>query len=565
MKLIKLYVFFVLILNIFVQFDRVTRRFFLEIKELFMRRIIFLLTGLFFVLTYKLHAQDTLTFMHYNLLYYGKDTDFCNQTNNEINEKNENLATIINYVKPDIFSVNELDGEGVSPVSDDSKFLLDKALNVSGKDHYRKVPFEEIYLSNTLFYNYKKVRLYSYNPIHIYVGTEKIFNAYTFYYNSESLSTGDTTFFTCFVMHLKAGSGYTLQRKDEAEVFMDYIENEIAEPGNFILLGDLNIYYSNEPGFQTLINPSESVYRFNDPLRLTGNWHNNSEFSDYHTQSTHTYGECFSYGGMDDRFDFILLSDYIINGSHAMEYIPASYRAIGQDGTSFNSSLNTYNNSSVPDSVAEALYDFSDHLPVSLKIGLERNPVSELILNNVFFDPAKPTPKDSVKVYANIIDTEDQLEAVRVKWGTSQGSFSDSSDLCMEGNYYTGLIPPYKNGEDVYFKIFGLNKNEEIILSSEKFHYKVQIVNLIEETGKDFKVEINSMVHDYLNIKTRNFPYNSSVLRVYTLDGKLIFQKELYFYSNHERKIYLNISAGSYVYELRNEGDILKSGIFYKD
>ena len=52
--------------------------------------------------------------------------------------------------------------------------------------------------------------------------------------------------------------------------------------------------------------------RLFDPIDRIGNWHNNSSFSDVHTQSPRTaqFGGGAS-GGMDDRFDFILFSKCI--------------------------------------------------------------------------------------------------------------------------------------------------------------------------------------------------------------------------------------------------------------
>ena len=57
---------------------------------------------------FQLAAQDTLKVMHYNLLMYGNNSGWCNENNNDVDEKNLNLQTIIDYVKPDIFTVNEL-------------------------------------------------------------------------------------------------------------------------------------------------------------------------------------------------------------------------------------------------------------------------------------------------------------------------------------------------------------------------------------------------------------------------------------------------------------------------
>ncbi len=322
------------------------------------------------------NSQDTIKVMHYNLLYYGKNTSFCTSSNNYIDDKNKNLKTIIQYVKPDIFSVNELDGESAYPVSDDATYLLDNALNADGVTYYRKTDFPKIYLANTIFYNANKLVLKSSTPIRFTYGFEKIFNVYKFYYNSDDLeTTNDTAYIYCLVAHLKAGSypENETQRTYETSLIMDYFES-LGEQENYLILGDFNVYTPTESAFQNLIDPDNSLYTFNDPADQIGEWSSNYDYHYYHTQSTHTTGGCFSTGGMDDRFDFILASDYIMNGTDHYEYINDSYKTIGQDGSNYNGSLNTTSNSAVPNSVALALYNMSDHLPVYVELEIDQNP-----------------------------------------------------------------------------------------------------------------------------------------------------------------------------------------------
>jgi len=71
---------------------------------------------------------------------------------------------------------------------------------------------------------------------------------------------------------------------------------------------------------------------------------------------------------MDDRFDFILASDEIMNNTDKMRCIPNTYEAVGQDGNRFNQTIISPNNTSVPSVVSQALYNMSDHLPVVMDI-----------------------------------------------------------------------------------------------------------------------------------------------------------------------------------------------------
>ena len=168
-------------------------------------------------------------------------------------------------------------------------------------------------------------------------------------------------------LHLKAGTGGNdeTEREQEATALRNYL-NTLNPAEHFFVLGDFNFYDSNEGGFQVLTESQEdNDGQVFDPIDRVGNWHNNSSFSDVHTQSTRAtnYGDGGASGGMDDRFDFILVSSSILDETD-MNYLEDSYTPYGNDGDHFNQSINAGNNSAVPDEIADALYVASDHLPV---------------------------------------------------------------------------------------------------------------------------------------------------------------------------------------------------------
>ena len=175
--------------------------------------------------------------------------------------------------------------------------------------------------------------------------------------------------------HLKAGSyaENKEERAHETNLLMSHLD-DINATGNYLFMGDFNLYTNSEIAFQNLINYTNEEIRFYDPLNKMGSWHNNDFYEDIHTQSTHTGSGCPSGGGMDDRFDFILTSDEILEGTDHVEYVDGSYKAIGQDGQHFNQSLvSSPTNTSVPADVLEALYGMSDHLPVTLRLLIDNN------------------------------------------------------------------------------------------------------------------------------------------------------------------------------------------------
>ena len=317
------------------------------------------------------YGQDTLTVLQYNLLWYGEVTDWCDNSNNNINEKDQYLKTIIDYTKPDIFSVNEM-----SKSPSIHQHLLDQVLNTNGIDYYEKANFLSVAdadIVNMLYFNSEKLVLHSHFIAQSYI---RDIDVYKLYLISNSLEDGDTTFIICVVSHLKSSSGGTNEEKRRvmANNTMNWL-NDYDDDDNYLMMGDFNVYSPTEPAYQQFLNYENPSLRFVDPVDQTGEWHNNSQYSDVHSQSTHTTSNgCASTGGMDDRFDFILISNNILEGNKKVKYLAESYWAVGQDGKHFNKSLiGLPENTSVPADVLNALYNNSDHLPITLKLVVEES------------------------------------------------------------------------------------------------------------------------------------------------------------------------------------------------
>jgi hypothetical protein len=316
---------------------------------------------------------DTLTLVHYNLLNYRNSTNQCNGNTNSSSNKEKHLRTIINYAQPSIFTVNEM-GSNLLNVAR----LKDNVMNADGRDHYDHAEYSNNGFSSLVNMIYFDTRILG---LHGQWAIEKDLNGsnlvrvidhYQLFLKKEaSLLEGDTTFLHVFVAHLKASSSSSdkQQRARATEAMMDYIDKkQLTE--NVFLAGDLNVQSGSEESFENLVEYSDETYRFYDPKNAVGPWNNNSSYKNLHTQSTrasNTNGGCFSGGGMDDRFDFILASDEVVEGSGRVRYVDQSYWAIGNDGRRLNNSITAPNNNSVPAAVATALYEVSDHLPVLMK------------------------------------------------------------------------------------------------------------------------------------------------------------------------------------------------------
>ncbi len=332
-------------------------------KKLFIITILLLSRILIF-------SQDTIKIVQYNLLYYGLDNDYCNSSNNDITDKTNYLKTIVSYLKPDIFAVNEIDDR--DNVND---YLLGNVFLINGFPNYSRAEILHQYLTDQIFYNNKKLTLKSQDVINSDV---RNFNIYKFFYNSPDLHTGDTVFIYYILAHLKAGSDNSdsLDRINEANDIMNYLTLHVPENSNIILSGDFNFYSSYEGAYQVFTNYPDEAYRLYDP-GTSGYWHDNSDFTSLHTQSTHYNGNgCASGGGLDDRFDFILYSSAINQNIAKIKFINNSFKTIGQDGNHFNESVDYGTNNSVPANVLTALANNSDHLPISCSFQIDQTPAS---------------------------------------------------------------------------------------------------------------------------------------------------------------------------------------------
>ena len=314
-------------------------------------------------------SADTIRQMQYNLLYYtagNESPDDCTDDNNNLNQKDAAFKIIVKEVMPDILCVNE-----IGKTDAYANRILNNVLNTDGINYYGTLPAYSISgnrsIGNRLFYDTRKFALKESAYVYTYTGGT-IINLYKMYYKSQQLAQGDTAYITFIIWHLAAGSSdYSVStRVQQSQILTNYMETHPSVLNtNYVLSGDFNVYTSSEEAYDNLVNNPNYLVRFHDPINRSGDWNNNAQFKDIFTQSTHTgAANCASNGGMDDRFDFILVSNKILNGSNHVKCLPETYHAFGQDGNRFNGSIISPTNMAVSSQVAQALYTMSDHLPV---------------------------------------------------------------------------------------------------------------------------------------------------------------------------------------------------------
>ncbi len=284
-------------------------------------------------------AQDTLRIATYNVLNY---------PGNDATIRNPHFRAVTKTMNPDVLVVQEM--QSASGVTQ----FRDNVLNAGQPGAYTSVTFDDgPDTDNAMFYKSSEVS---------YIGATYISNSPRRIAEYRFKPVGGTDTVRLYSLHLKANLEDSLARLTEATTLRNYL-NALPSGAKFIIAGDYNIYRSTEAAFQKLIgSEADNDGRCKDPLNAIGTWNNNI-FSEIHTQSTRTrsFGDpsAGSTGGLDDRFDMLLIS-------YPMEphLLLSTYTAYGNDGNHFNDSINQSPNTAVPDSVADGLHYGSDHLPV---------------------------------------------------------------------------------------------------------------------------------------------------------------------------------------------------------
>ena len=301
-----------------------------------------------------MRAQDTLSVMTYNVLNFAGPTGAGRASS---------FRTILDQYRPDILVVSEM-----LFVADMNLFLEDILNHTT--DEYSAGPFVNGNdTDNAVFYKHDKVKFIDNLSI---TTSLRLINGYRFTIKSHA----DTTFqFQVFSAHLKASRNdpNPAKRLAEVEVFNDRIKTGVVD-STYIFAGDFNFYTATEPGYQFLMN--SMAIDLEDPINAPGNWHVNPSFASIHTQSTRTAtnDDGGSTGGLDDRFDFILLSDKFFSGP-LLKYVDGSYITPGNDGNSFNTFVSDI-----------AFRTASDHLPVMLKIEYPTDALTPLEFSSLIVD-----------------------------------------------------------------------------------------------------------------------------------------------------------------------------------
>ena len=407
-------------------------------------------------------GASTTRFLTYNILNYSDDSS-----------REENYISILELIEPNLIVAQEI-------------------ISQTGYDNFKNHVLEVLEPSSWLgapFINQtaqQDIALYFKHEDFTYINTNAINTAqssgtrdvieWTMMHNQSGIE------FNIYGVHLKASSGTSnaVQRLEEVTVLRNHLNN-LNPNSKFIVAGDFNIYSNNstsEPAFDMLTSEGEnSQGQLFDPINRIGNWHNNSSFADVHTQSPRTtqFGGGAN-GGMDDRFDWLFISESMLSTDSDVHYMEDTYEVLGNDGNHFNDAINNGNNSAVSNEIANALHSASDHLPVYMDVWFDDLVYgdSSVVITEIMINPASVSDSygewfELVNVSENSID----LNGWIIKDGQDNQHIIDNSEnsfLILSGEYIVlsrnsdsssngGLISDY-----VYSGISLSNSEDALIL-----------------------------------------------------------------------------------------------------
>lgn len=324
---------------------------------------------LFILFTLGSTAQGTIKTMVYNVLEFPSAYP---------NNRAQILRDILDEYEPDIFMVCELESEY------GANLILDISLNSEG-EKYRMAPFEPSQSGDPdhqqlIFY---RKGMFTLENSEVIPTPVRDINYYQLKLSTADQET-DPVIFEIFVTHLKSSQG-TANKQLRLEMVQQLTSRlETMDPDSHIIFaGDFNLYTHTEPAYQELLNTSNNIV-FADPIDRPGSWNNKPEFQDIHTQSTRTSSGPFGAGaggGLDDRFDFIMVSENMMSDPK-LRYIPDTYKAYGNNGNCFDNSINSPDCDGIfSQTLRENLYNMSDHLPVVMDVETNK----EIVLSNQDF------------------------------------------------------------------------------------------------------------------------------------------------------------------------------------
>jgi endonuclease/exonuclease/phosphatase family metal-dependent hydrolase len=303
----------------------------------------------------------------YNMLHYNGGASAARKTA---------FKQVMNAIKPDVLA-----GEEVSSLGGATDFLNNVLNAAEGPGGYALATYSGAGADNALFYRASKISYGGDHAVITVVDTPRPTDRW-------KLSVvGGTALHDFYVYgtHLKAGTAaedpLNPSTRNLTAQAIRADADALAVGSQVIVAGDFNLYNANivdganpaEAAWGTFTGGAASVGKMFDPINQIGIWHTNSTFAAIHTQSPHNNNNTLaspappgaSGGGMDDRFDFMLISANLgAADTVGLSYLAGTYKAFGNDGLHFNNDIND----APVGPTADALHTAADHIPVVMEL-----------------------------------------------------------------------------------------------------------------------------------------------------------------------------------------------------
>lgn len=497
---------------------------------------IWIILSLVTLLFFDLKSQDTIKVATYNLLRYGSNTN-----------RNIDFKKVIDYINADIYITQELtNNSGVTN-------FLNNVLNKESDKYLSAKFYDETDIDQALFYDKNKFEILSTSKIE---GDPRNIIAYRL----QHIQT-EKIFFV-FNLHMKAsqGSSNEQRRYTQVQQLINYTQ-QMNEDHFYIVAGDFNIYSTNEAAYQKFFETTATGYgKFNDLVNVEGSYRN-SDYAIFHTQSPRTsqFGGGAS-GGMDDRFDYILFSDSLMQSNRTF-VIEETYKAIGNDGNHYDKAINIAPNTAVTQEIADALHDASDHLPVVVDI---------VFSNEIVIPPVNNSPTGNDTIFSLDEYPDDNVFVGKVVANDPDGD--ELSFSIISGND-EGFFKINNNGEirvEDGSALSYLNYKEFILIieaSDGLLKENIQvIINIVELPPLSLENFINDKINIYPNpffesivIDTRE---DLKDIKVYDLEGRIYYSNDMLIGENIIN--FFNQSDGVYILTFRVNKEKVKIRIIKK-
>ena len=483
-----------------------------------------------------LQSQDTVKVATYNLLRYGSNTN-----------RNIDFKKVIDYIDADIYITQELtNNSGVTN-------FLNNVLNKESDKFLSAKFYDETDIDQALFYDKNKFEILSTSKIE---GDPRNIIAYRL----QHIQT-EKIFFV-FNLHMKAsqGSSNEQRRYTQVQQLINYTQ-QMNEDHFYVVAGDFNIYSTNEPAYQKFFETTATGYgKFNDLINVEGSYRN-EDYAIYHTQSPRTsqFGGGAS-GGMDDRFDYILFSDSLMQSNRTF-VLKETYKAIGNDGNHYDKAINIAPNTAVTQEIADALHDASDHLPVVVDIVFSNEivtpPLNNPPIGNDTIFSLDEYPDDNVfvgKILAS--DPDDDELSFKIISGNDEGFFkiNNNGEIRVEDG---GSIS-YENYKEFILII-------EVSDGSLKENIQV-IINIVELPPLSFENFRNEKINIYPNPFLESLIINTKDelkdIKIYDLEGKISYSNDWLIGENMIN--FFDQSDGVYILTFRVDKEKVKIRIIKK-